>query len=93
MIILFCITAALFTDTVIQTVDIDEKNILAVYSYNNESPAIIFYKETEGFISTITEYFIRYKNEVLGPFDDIVPKFSPDGKTVYVKNGKIMIRE
>ena len=60
MIILLCVTAGLFADTVIGTVDIDEKKILEVYAYKNESPVIVFYKETEGLISVITEYFILF---------------------------------
>ena len=60
----------------------NESDIFQVGVLENNIPVLVVKEEREGFVSTITEYFVIYGKEKIGPFDDVLSLiFSPDGKT------------
>ncbi|MGP1414815.1 MAG: hypothetical protein ACTTJ6_02600 [Treponema sp.] len=103
----------------------NERDIFQVGVLEGDIPVLVMKEEREGFVSTITEYFIIYGKEKAGTFDYVgYLQFSPDGKTlsfrteidkkwygklffnsktytgsicggkvVYIKDGKIMLRD
>ena len=63
----------------------NERDILQVGVLEGDIPVLVLKEEREGFVSTITEYFVIYDKEKAGPFDDIdtyYTHFSPDGKNL-----------
>ena len=103
----------------------NESDIFQVGVLENNTPVLVVKEEREGFVSTITEYFVIYGKEKIGPFDYVgYTTFSPDSKTlsftakidgkwyekvffnsqtytgsicgnkvVYIKDGKIMLKD
>ena len=86
------IVAYLYGEKSIGTVNIDENRILNAALINGQMPAIAFYEERRGFISDITEYFVLYKGERLGPYDDAF-LFSHSGDLTFwfLRNDKCYI--
>lgn len=61
----------------------NENDIFQVGVLENNIPVLVVKEEREGFVSTITEYFVIYGKEKIGPFDDVYTEsFSPDSKTL-----------
>lgn len=63
----------------------NERNVFQVGVLEGDIPVLVMKEEREGFVSTITEYFVIYDKEKAGPFDDIdtyYTHFSPDGKNL-----------
>ena len=61
----------------------NERDILQVGVLESDIPVLVVKEEREGFVSTITEYFVIYDKEKIGPFDDVYStEFSPDGKNL-----------
>ena len=61
----------------------NERNVFQVGVLEGDIPVLVMKEEREGFVSTITEYFVIYDKEKIGPFDDVYsPEFSPDGKNL-----------
>ena len=49
----------------------NERDILQVRVLEGDIPVLVVKEEREGFVSTITEYFVIYGKERVGPFDDV----------------------
>ena len=61
----------------------NESDIFQVGVLENNIPVLVVKEEREGFVSTITEYFVIYGKEKIGPFDGAYfLTFSPDSKTL-----------
>ena len=61
----------------------NESDILNVGVAEDNIPIFVVKEEREGYVSTITEYFIIYGKEKVGPFDEVLYfDSSPDGKTL-----------
>ena len=64
----------------------NEREVFQVGVLEDDTPVLVVKEEREGFVSTITEYFVIYGKEKIGPFDDVDDlNFSPDGKNLIYK--------
>ena len=88
VVVLILTAGHLFADRQIGTVPNfvkDESDILEVCVDEDNVPALIVKEEREGFVSTITEYFVIYGKEKLGPYyrvNSFTFTFFPNGKTL-----------
>lgn len=66
-----------------ESFDVKEDNIIDIAVSNNKQVAYAYYEKKEGMISTVTEYFVRFEDKILGPYDDIKPiYFINDSKSI-----------
>jgi len=80
LIITFFSAVMLFPE---ESFDVKENNIIDIAVSNNKQVAYSYYEKKEGMISTITEYFVKFEDKVLGPYDDIKPiYFINDSKSI-----------
>ena len=80
LIITFFSAVMLFPE---ESFDVKENNIIDIAVSNNKQIAYAYYEKKEGMISTITEYFVKFEDKVLGPYDDIKPiYFINDSKSI-----------
>ena len=68
LIITFFSAVMLFPE---ESFDVKENNIIDIAISNNKQVAYAYYEKKEGMISTITEYFVKFEDKILGPYDSI----------------------